>query len=280
MVKSLKSPKGIILAKNKISVLSPLILVDFVKYPAIQDHLREINLSKNYIKIIPDEFLLLVNLSLLRLDHNQIEVIPQRFADSFYNMTELWLNNNHITEIPWNFNRMRRLRIIHLNHNKISYIPNTFGELVLEELSLHNNPLSEDLFISNTIEGILEAIITQKIPKQYREQVQQLIVEWEFDDKGKSEAECQFLYFLQQKEFRTPFREYMNKEFSQENLDFWLRIDQFKWRYNSSFEIRAPDLIKEAGDIYKSFIAENSPHSINVPSQVSDKIKKYIRRLL
>jgi len=65
----------------------------------------------------------------------------------------------------------------------------------------------------------------------------------------------------------------MQKEYSQENLDFWQRIDRFKWRYNSTAEIRAPDLIKEALDIYKSFIAEGSPHSINVPSQVLEKLK-------
>jgi len=65
----------------------------------------------------------------------------------------------------------------------------------------------------------------------------------------------------------------MQKEFSQENLDFWQRIDRFKWRYNAFVEIRSPDLIKEAVDIYKSYIAEGSPHSINVPSTVLEKMK-------
>jgi len=65
----------------------------------------------------------------------------------------------------------------------------------------------------------------------------------------------------------------MEKEYSQENLDFWQRIDQFKWRYNALVEVKSPDLIKEALDIYKSFIAEGSPHSINVPSTVLEKLK-------
>jgi len=103
--------------------------------------------------------------------------------------------------------------------------------------------------------------------------VQKLIEEWEIENKGKSEAESQFLFFLQKNEFRMPFRAYMEKEFSQENLDFWQRIDRFKWRYNSTCEIRAPDLIKEAVDIYKSFIPEGSPHSINVPSKILENLK-------
>jgi len=196
MIKSMKAPRSLVLAKNKIIELSPHVVMDFVKYSAIQDHLREINLHKNHIKAIPEEFLGLINLSVLRLDYNQIEVIPPRFAECFYNLRELWLNNNNITEVPWNFNRLRQLKIIHLNNNKIPYIPNTFGELVLDELSIHHNLLSEELFISNTVEGTLEAIITQKIPKQYWDQVQKLIEEWEVENKGKSEAECQFLFFF------------------------------------------------------------------------------------
>jgi len=60
---------------------------------------------------------------------------------------------------------------------------------------------------------------------------------------------------------------YMEKEYSIENLDFWQRVDKFKRRYNSALEVRAPELLKEAMEIYTRFIAENSEHSINLSSE-------------
>jgi len=240
----------------------------------VHEHLREVNLSHNRIVVIPDAFLMLVNISHLRLDHNEIEAIPDKFADCIYNLQELYLNHNKITQIPWNFSQLHQLKCIALNHNQISYIPNTFGELHLEELSLHNNPLDSELFTSNTVEGTLEAIMIQKIPKEFREQVQKLIEHWEVEGKGKSEAERQFLFFLQQEEFRQPLFVYMEKEYSHENLDFWQRVDKFKRRYSSMLEVRAPELLKEAMEIYTLFIAENSQHSINIPANDSIALRK------
>jgi len=114
----------------------------------------------------------------------------------------------------------------------------------------------------------------QKIPKEFREQVQKLIEHWEVEGKGKSEAERQFLFFLQQEEFRQPLFVYMEKEYSHENLDFWQRVDKFKRRYSSMLEVRAPELLKEAMEIYTLFIAENSQHSINIPANDSIALRK------
>jgi len=196
MIKSFKSPKILILASNKLTVLNPTICDEFSKLKNVHEHLREVNISYNRIQVIPDAFLQLVNISRLQMDHNEIEVIPEKFADCLYNLQILLLNHNKISQIPWNFNKLQQLHSIALNNNNISYIPNTFGELHLEELSLHNNPLDNDLFSSNTLEGTLEAIMTQKIPREYREKVQKLIENWELEGKGKTEAERQFLFFF------------------------------------------------------------------------------------
>jgi len=114
----------------------------------------------------------------------------------------------------------------------------------------------------------------QKIPREYRDKVQKLIENWELEGKGKSEAERQFLFFLQQEDFRKPFMVFMEKEFSHENLDFWQRVDKFKRRYNSTLEVRAPELLKEATDIYTRFIVEKSEHSINIPNKDGACLRK------
>lgn len=274
LMKSFKSPKSLTLSYNKLTVLNPDICEEFSRLKNIHENLLELNLSHNKISFLPDTFLLLINLSNLRLDHNEIDIIPEKFADCLYNLQDLSLNHNKIKKIPWNFNKLRQLKIVHLNNNQIDYIPNTFGELHLEDMSLHNNPLSDELFMTNTVDGILEAIMLQRIPREYRPQVQKLIEDWEVEGKGKSESERQFLYFLQQDEFRGLLFKYMEKEVSHENLDFWQRVDRFKWRYSSIYEIRTPDLIKEAVDIFKLFIADNAPHSINIPASEGVALRK------
>jgi len=116
--------------------------------------------------------------------------------------------------------------------------------------------------------------MTQKIPAEYRKNVQKLIENWEVEGKGKTEAERQFLFFLQQEEFRLPLFTYMEKEYSHENLDFWQRVDKFKRRYNSILEVRAPELLKEAMEIYSLFIAKDSQHSINIPGNDGESLRK------
>jgi len=66
----------------------------------------------------------------------------------------------------------------------------------------------------------------------------------------------------------------MEKEFSHENLDFWQRVDLFKRRYSSVLEVRAPELLKEAMEIYTRFLAENSEHSVNIAANESIVLRK------
>jgi len=242
MIRSWKTPKSINLSKNKIVVISPIICEEVSKLQNVQDHLTEINLSRNKVKVIPGAFLMLVNIEILKLSYNEIELIPTKLADCLYNLKELKLNHNKIKEIPWNFNKLHQLKTLFLNNNEISYVPNTIGELNLDELSLHENQLNPLLFDSNTVEGILTAIMNQKIPKEYRDQVQKLIEEWEAEGKGKSELERKFLFFLQQDAFREDFFNFLKKENSHENLDFWQRVDRLKWKYYSIYEVKSLQL--------------------------------------
>jgi len=80
-------------------------------------------------------------------------------------------------------------------------------------------------------------------------------------------------FFLQQTEWRLAFRGFLEKEFSEENLDFWWRVEQLKLRYNSVCPIRSQELIKEALEIYRTFIPESSHHAINIPSDIRDTLK-------
>jgi len=275
LIRSLKSPRSIILSKNKIVVISPLICEELTKLKNVHDYLREINLSHNKIMVIPGALLQLVNIEILRLDHNEIEIIPPKLADCLYNLQHLRLNHNKIKIVPWNFNKLYQLKVITLNNNEISYIPNTFGELNPENLqfSLHPNPLDSSIFDSNTPEGTMAAILNQKIPREYRDQVHTYIEEWDTDGKGKTELERKFLYFLQQEHFRKDFGSFMEKEFSHENLDLWQHLDRFKWRYCSIYEIRSPAMIEDALFIFNKYIVENAPHWVNVPGQEGHHIK-------
>eukprot|EP01124_Arcella_intermedia_P024704 TRINITY_DN4230_c0_g1_i1.p1 TRINITY_DN4230_c0_g1~~TRINITY_DN4230_c0_g1_i1.p1 ORF type:complete len:369 (+),score=102.04 TRINITY_DN4230_c0_g1_i1:1364-2470(+) len=271
--KNLKNLKVLVLSKNKLTQLDPLVLKDFASLNNIHDTLRELNLSFNKIQVIPEAFLGLVNLSHLRLDNNEIQVIPEDFAECLYNLSDLCLDHNKIEEIPWNMSKLKQLRSITLHDNNISYVPPTFAELLLEDLSLHNNPLDPSLFQTNTIEGTLEAIRLQKIPKKYHENVGRLITSWEVSIKGKTEVETQFLFFLQSPSFRKPFYAYMEKEYSHENLDFWSQVDDFRTKYYSKLEIHCSELVENALSIYKQFIEDGAPHSINIPAEEGRTIK-------
>jgi len=103
--------------------------------------------------------------------------------------------------------------------------------------------------------------------------MKKLVEEWDNKNRGKIEGEVQFVFFLQQTDWRMAFRGYLEKEFSQENLDFWWRVEQLKCRFSSVCPIRSQDLIKDAVEIYKYFIAEASDHSINIPSNTRESLK-------
>ncbi len=56
------------------------------------------------------------------------------------------------------------------------------------------------------------------------------------------------------------FRAFLKREFSQENIDFWLAVQDFK-------ESKPQEMASKANTIYNNFIASKAPNQVNNYSQ-------------
>lgn len=85
---------------------------------------------------------------------------------------------------------------------------------------------------------------------------------------GKSQALSKM---LKDKKFLAAFRSFLQSEFSEENIEFWLACEDF--RSTTS----ADDLSWKAEKIYQEFIQPAAGREINVDHQVREKIKQSLK---
>nr|XP_002121879.1 regulator of G-protein signaling 16-like [Ciona intestinalis] len=88
----------------------------------------------------------------------------------------------------------------------------------------------------------------------------------------KNITECPFRQFLQKKSHVIVFREFLKKEFSEENLDFWLEIESFRKQKSSKQR-------KLAENLYKTFIAVGALREINIDAVTRDITKSNMEQL-
>ncbi|XP_012706670.1 regulator of G-protein signaling 21 isoform X2 [Fundulus heteroclitus] len=75
---------------------------------------------------------------------------------------------------------------------------------------------------------------------------------------------------LRDKKYRTPFRSFLESEFSEENLDFWLACEEFR--------STSDDLKWRAEKIYEEFIRPTACKEINVDHRVREKIQESLKK--
>jgi len=106
---------------------------------------KELDLSKNNISVLENEFGNLLNLKKLNLSKNKLD--EKSFPSTLRRLVfleELNLSGNCLTEIPPFVFTLPRLKVLHLAENKISKISPQIGNLIsLERLYLGNNQLKD-----------------------------------------------------------------------------------------------------------------------------------------
>ena len=108
----------------------------------------------------------LASLTVLRVDNNKIEKIPQQISNlknlkwgvfefnkittlpreicALTQLTELYLNNNQITDVPAEINKLTKLQTLDISSNKLTELPKEiFGIVSLCSLYLHENSIVE-----------------------------------------------------------------------------------------------------------------------------------------
>ena len=105
-------------------------------------NLTHLYLNNNQLTAIPESFGNLVNLTKLSLGSNQLTSLPESFGN-LVNLTTLWLGTNQLTSLPESFGNLVNLKILWLDLNRLTAIPESFGNFVnLTKLSLGSNQLT------------------------------------------------------------------------------------------------------------------------------------------
>ncbi|XP_020492948.3 regulator of G-protein signaling 21-like [Labrus bergylta] len=112
--------------------------------------------------------------------------------------------------------------------------------------------------------------------KRYKKDVQCLVVQRNYHDTSPSNVSWRTEHqlhstlekMLQDKKYLAAFRAFLQSEFSEENIEFWLACEDF--RSTTSLD----DLRWKAEKIYKEFIEPTACREINVDFHIKEKIKK------
>jgi hypothetical protein len=100
---------------------------------------------------LPESIRQLVNLTRLRLNHNNFTIFPKEICQ-LTNLESLVFYNNNLTNIPKEIGNLTRLESLELQFNKLIDLPEEIGELTnLTYLNLENNNLSNLPKINNLV---------------------------------------------------------------------------------------------------------------------------------
>ncbi len=113
-------------------------LVTALQYP---DSVYRLDLSKQKLRVFPDEIFQFKNLNELVLDKNRIQVLPENIS-SLQFLQILSSQHNELYTLPKGIFHLSNLRKLDVADNEITTIPDHFDELQqLEILSLWDNPI-------------------------------------------------------------------------------------------------------------------------------------------
>ncbi len=105
-------------------------------------NLTELDLSANQLTTLPPEICQLRNLKKLTLWQNRLTALPKEISQ-LTNLIWLNLDSNRLTILPIELFQLKRLTLLAINHNQLSILPSEICQLPkLKELYLHGNPLT------------------------------------------------------------------------------------------------------------------------------------------
>ncbi|KAJ0181089.1 hypothetical protein K1T71_003174 [Dendrolimus kikuchii] len=121
------------LSKNKISVLPD----EICKLKT----LKQLNLETNKLEVLPNSLVNVKKLEMLNVSNNMISLLPQSFAN-LSNLKQVYLNNNKFNIFPKQLLGLHNLEVVELSNNKITEIPYGMAEFYAAELNLSQNEIS------------------------------------------------------------------------------------------------------------------------------------------
>ncbi|XP_034736601.1 regulator of G-protein signaling 21 isoform X1 [Etheostoma cragini] len=77
---------------------------------------------------------------------------------------------------------------------------------------------------------------------------------------------------LHDKKYLAAFRSFLQSEFSEENIDFWLACEDFRWTTSQD------DLRWKAEGLYQEFIQPSACREINVDHHIRERIRKSLEK--
>lgn len=114
--------------------------------------LRELQLSRNRLKSLPDSICRLKNLEVIWMNFNSVEELPECIGE-LRKLRSIHAIGNKLTRLPESIRNLRKLETLDVSHNQLTALPysicefdETTGSPVLpnlRELVLYRNPLNE-----------------------------------------------------------------------------------------------------------------------------------------
>lgn len=107
------------------------------------DKVHRLELSKEKLKVVPEEIRKLKNLNALDLGRNKLSELPAWMRELQY-MQEFSAGNNRFTEVPGTVCNWKHLKRLDLHQNRLTGIPACMGEMKeLVSLDLWSNDLED-----------------------------------------------------------------------------------------------------------------------------------------
>uniref|UniRef100_A0A6B2L4W2 RGS domain-containing protein n=1 Tax=Arcella intermedia TaxID=1963864 RepID=A0A6B2L4W2_9EUKA len=222
------------LQHNKIETIPTLIANDILLSSSLVHTLTDLNLSHNRLSTLPHPFFALVNLRTLRLDHNNLIFIPSKILQ-LVSLESLELDHNEIRLIPWAWDVLPHLRLFDISHNELRSLPNPIGSLKLEDFKIgHNAFVNEELNEDMELADLLHLIKTQQIPEEYQKEADNHLVQLVLEKLSLTTDQDLFDYLLKDTKAFQSFEQFLISEKMEYDFKFWIAVESFRKRYNSS----------------------------------------------
>ncbi|GMH17023.1 hypothetical protein Nepgr_018864 [Nepenthes gracilis] len=152
--------------------------------------LERLSISGNLLTYLPDTIGSLRNLQLLNVSNNKLKSLPESIGSCF-SLEELQANDNSIEDLPPSICNLIHLKSLCLNNNNVKQMPSNILKdcKALQNISLHNNPISMDQF--QQMDGFQEVLIYEHLA------VLKIIEDWSKAEGGRFLWQsCSLLYCL------------------------------------------------------------------------------------
>ncbi|KAK2908212.1 hypothetical protein Q8A73_009285 [Channa argus] len=169
-----------------------------------------------------------------------------------------------IKDLMQNVKRPRRIDIV-LNRNRRN---KDFQGSMEQKISIKTSPSNPSLETDHKNHMDLKKLLKDKSKKCH--QIQILNLSAQHDPPHENALQNDILPLSA--EYLEAFRTFLQSEYSEENIDFWLACEDFK-STNSPADLR-----RKAEAIYQEFIQPTACREINVDHHIREKIRKSLEK--